>query len=178
MLGTEMRWRLVVLRKAVFSNELHGPLYLKSTTRLPTRRAGCPALLLTPRLGYLPRHTPRPEDSVIVCGVAKPPRRLLTQRDGPTAVRWLPVNEPRANQSKAIPSPFYAQVRGPWAPFGSPPALLHLQCQCGSLPCCTLYGPGRIQRTSACPPTYLSDPPSLSAETERLAKNFHDGAFS
>lgn len=166
-----MRWRLVVLRKAIFSSEFSSPLYLKTTSRLPTSCVGCSAPLLAPNLRYLLRHTWRRGDSVIQCCPLNPQRRLLTQRDRPTVVHWLPVNEPWANQRKPIPSPFYVQVKERAVSTLAQLLPAQWQCRCGSPPSSTLYCPGRIQKTHAHPATYLLDPPGLSAKTERLMKD-------
>lgn len=150
-----MRWSLVVLRKAIFQvNSV--VISLKSTVRL-VQQLPCAAPQIAAG-SLLSRHPKRRLSHTVLC--CKPPEKATVTEHRPAAVKWLPVNEPWANQTKAI-LPLLCACKEEGCEYFLPSLGLPVACPVAVLPwkpiCSTLYHPQRSQQSHPVqPPTCLS----------------------
>lgn len=153
MLGTETRWSLVVLRKAIFSREFSSPFLKKhsqAVQQLPcaapqTAAGSLPRRRLMRRLSHTVLCCESPEKAAVTAAQACSPKMATCE--------WT-----WANQRQFFP--YLCTCKGEGCEYPLPSPSLPVACPVAALlwkpKCCTLYHPQRSQESHLVqPPTCL-----------------------
>lgn len=108
MLGTETRWSLVVLRKAIFSREFSSPFLKKHSQAVQQLPCAAPQ-----NRSRVPAEATSDEKTQSHSAVLWIPREgCCPQQLRPAALKWLPANEPGQTKGNSSPICVHAKERG------------------------------------------------------------------